>query len=196
MYDSNCLSGVVRLSPEEEMWRDRQWEFSQFWRNLEARKMVVRLGEDGKLDREWLDRHWGRPIDVIREEEEWEAHQKKLVEEWEGPTAQDIILDCLTLLKTVREENRAQLRSHKYPIVDPEKRKKLYLETVNKRMAMKFTCPYEISRKMICKAKVIDKYWCEVEIPMTQMLEAAHILFDGDKFIVDGKEILIEDFIP
>ena len=31
---------------------------------------------------------------------------------------------------------------------------------------------------------------------MTQMLEAAHILFDGDKFIVDGKEILIEDFIP
>ena len=196
MYDSNCLSGVVRLSPEEEMWRDRQWEFSQFWRNLEARKIVVRLGEDGKLDREWLDRHWGRPIDVIREEEEWEAHQKKLVEEWEGPTAQDIILDCLTLLKTVREENRAQLRSHKYPIVDPEKRKKLYLETVNKRMAMKFTCPYEISRKMICQAKVIDKYWCEVKIPMTQMLEAAHILFDGDKFIVDGKEILIEDFIP
>ena len=47
---------------------------------------------------------------------------------------------------------------------------------------------------MICKAKFLDQYWCEVTVPMKDMLAAANITFDGVKFSVNGKDIPLSDF--
>lgn len=188
MYGHDCLSGVVRAStPEEEYWEAYERFYRQRrWLVEKVLRTEAKLGVDGKLDREFLDRVWGKPIDEIRREEEWRKKQEKAVEDWVGPTVQDILTDCVNLLRQAKEGN---------PGLDPSKAKKFYKETVYKRMAMKFRCPAKIGVKLICKAKVLDDYWYDVTVPMKEMLEAARIGFDGEKFYVGGKGIRLEDLM-
>ena len=91
---SNCLSGCVRTDDEDidyEAWRvKRQIEI---FRSVPGIHLEIKLDANGKFDKRDLDRVFGRPIDEIREEERIRQEQEKLVSEWVGPTANDIILD-------------------------------------------------------------------------------------------------------
>jgi hypothetical protein len=58
-------------------------------------------------------------------------------------------------------------------------------------MAMKFRCPAKIAVKLnrVGRTEIQDDWWWVIMVPMKEMLEAAKIKFDGEKFTVDGKVI-------
>lgn len=193
----DCLSGVCGTYGESPYER----ESSRIKRNIEIFRSIpgiyleIRLDENGKFDKRDLDRIFGRPIDEIREEEAIRKENEKLVDEWVGPTANDIILDCLNLLEEVRRNNRKKVRSHRHG-KEEEKLSKIYKDAVD-RMAMKFKCPSKYASKIYGKLKVdiINEWWWNITVPMKDMMAAAHIEFDGDKFIVEGKELKVSDFL-
>lgn len=193
MYGHDCLSGIVRTSDPEEQYREEVYRFITGYRQMRKRLRLDLKLTDGKPDKQYMDYLYGRPIDEIRAEEEERRRKEQEVDAWTEPDAHTIILDCLNGLHTLRQASKKKVRSPKYR-VDPEKVKKLYLDAVETRMAMKFRCPAKYARNMICKAKVLDQYWYEVTVPMKEMLAAANITFDGVKFSVNGKDIPLSDF--
>ena len=193
---SNCLSGCVRTDDEDidyEAWRvKRQIEI---FRSVPGIHLEIKLDANGKFDKRDLDRIYGRPIDEIREEERIRQEQEKLVSEWVGPTANDIILDCLNLLQKVRNENIKNLHSHLHGR-EEERIKKMYKDSVD-RMAMKFKCPAKIAVNLrrCGKTEVLNDWWWNIMVPMRDMMDAAKIEFDGEKFTVDGKVIPVSEFL-
>ncbi len=193
---SDCLSGCVRTDDEDidyEAWRTKNR--IEIFRSVPSIHLEIKLDENGKFDKRDLDRIFGRPIDEIREEERIREEQEKLVSEWVGPTPNDIILDCLNLLQKVCKENIKNLHSHLHGR-EEERIKKLYKDSVD-RMAMKFKCPANIAVKLrrCGKTEVLNNWWWVIMVPMKDMLDAAKIEFDGEKFTVDGKVIPVSDFL-
>ena len=196
MYSSNCLSGVCYCGEDEydhEAWRIKHR--IEMFRSIPGIYLELKLDKDGKFDKRDLDRAFGRPIDEIRKEEAIRKENEKAVDEWVGPTANDIILDCLNLLRKVRNENIKKLHSHLHGR-EEERIKKEYVAAID-RMAMKFRCPAKIAVKLkrVGRTEIQDDWWWVIMVPMKDMLEAAKIKFDGDKFTVDGKDIPVSEFL-
>ena len=196
MFDDCCLSGVCRCDDDDydhEAWRIKHR--IEMFRSVPGIYLELKLDENGKFDKRDLDRVFGRPIDEIRKEEAIRKENEKLVDEWVGPTAKDIILDCLNLLAEVRRNSRKKVSSHRRDKVE-EKLSKIYKDAVD-RMAMKFKCPTKYASKIYGKIKVdiIDEWWWNITVPMKDMMAAAKIEFDGEKFTVDGKDIPVSAFL-